>query len=104
MKFEKLPNGKWRPIKDTKPAFDKNGNKLYEWDDPIYRKKVQHALEKITDTCPSCGVYNLSNPCIHHLSDLYKNELRRRAYNKKIKEQNSTEVYQNSVQDSFNII
>ena len=101
MKFEKLPNGKWRPIKETKQTFDKNGKKLYEWDDPIYRKKVQIALEKIVKTCPSCGVFNYSNPCIHHLSDLYKNELRRRAYNKKIKEQNSVEMSQNSFQDSF---
>ena len=101
MKFEKLPNGKWRPIKEPKQTFDKNGKKQYEWDDPIYRKKVKNVLEKIISKCPSCGIYNLANPCIHHLPDGYKNDMRRKAYLKKIKEQNSIEMTQNSVQDSF---
>ena len=80
---------------------EKNGKKQYEWDDPIYRKKVKNALEKIISKCPSCGIYNLANPCIHHLPDGYKNDMRRKAYLKKIKEQNSIEMTQNSVQDSF---
>jgi hypothetical protein len=103
MKFEKLPNGKWKPIKESKTPFDKNGKRQYEWDDPIYIKKVKNALEKIVDNCTSCGVYTLANPCIHHLPDGYKNDNRRKAYYKKVKEQNSVEVSQNSVQDSFNV-
>ena len=55
--------------------------------DPEYERKLQQSMKKIWVYCdPSCGVYNLSNPCIHHLPDGIKYDIRRKAYNKKVKE------------------
>ena len=89
VKFEQLPNGKWKPVKDYKPTY-KDGKRKYHWDDPAYQRKVQKALESIQKECDSCGTYTLAEPCIHHLPDGYKNDMRRKAYYKKLKaERNS---------------
>lgn len=89
VKFEQLPNGKWKPVKDYKPTY-KDGKRKYHWDDPAYQRKVQKALESIQKECQFCGTYTLAEPCIHHLPDGYKNDMRRKAYYKKLKaERNS---------------
>jgi len=63
MKWEKLPNGKWKHIKTgTKGKVDPY--------DPSYGIKLKAQMKKITPYCSSCKTtYNLANPCIHHLSD-----------------------------------
>ena len=77
--------GKWRPLKEyTKKVV--NGKVKYSWDDPIFLSRQRGVLEKTIKHCGSCNMeYNLSNPCIHHLPDIFKNDIRRKAYYKKIK-------------------
>ena len=91
--------GKWRPLKEYSQKFV-NGKRKYNWDDPIYQKKVYKSLESIQKECDSCGVYTLVKPCIHHLSDGYQNDMRRKAYYKKIKdERNAAYLAQTEQQD-----
>ena len=85
MKWEKLPNGKWKPLKE----FKKPVNGKYDYDDPIYKKRMKERMNKIKLFCHTCGTYTLLNPCVHHLPDGYKNEMRRKAYKKAISESKS---------------
>ena len=98
MKWEKLPNGKWKPIKETR---GRNKDGKYSWDDPIFIKKQNLALEKIVVICDSCGEFNMSNPCIHHLPDGYQNDMRRRAYYKKLKEDRNSSYIAKTEQESI---
>ena len=55
--------------------------------DPEYERKLQQSMKKIWVYCDDCKEkYCLANPCIHHLPDGIKYDIRRKAYNKKVKE------------------
>jgi len=58
-----------------------------KWYDPEFLRIQKEALEKIKKFCDMCRKeYTMLDPCIHHLPDGYKNDMRRKAYRKKIKE------------------
>lgn len=94
--------GKWRPLKEyTKRVV--NGKVKYQWDDPIFLGKQQRALENLIRHCDWCRTdYNLADPCIHHLPDGYKNDMRRKAYYKKIKEERNAAYLAQSSQEDLN--
>lgn len=81
-KWEKLPNGKWKLIKEIKKKT-KDG---YQWDDPRYQSLAKQAMKSVFKKCEQCGVaYSLADPCIHHLPDGYQNDMRRKEHKRKIK-------------------
>jgi hypothetical protein len=93
--------GKWRPLKEyTKKLV--NGKVKYKWDDPIYLGKQKRALENTHGNCTSCGDFIYSSPCIHRLPDGYQNDMRRRAYYKKIKEERNAAYLVQSQQQDIN--
>ena len=63
MTFKRLPNGKWKYIKEVaRGKVDQN--------DPRYGIKLKAQMKKINPYCDVCKTtYNLAKPCIHHLSD-----------------------------------
>lgn len=82
MKWERLPNGKWKPIKEFKDRADGK----FEWDDPRYKARQKKALENLKGYCSICkNFFYYSNPCIHHLPDGYINEKKKAAYWKKFR-------------------
>ena len=85
MKWEKLPNGKWKPIKD----FKTNKNGKYDPSDPKYIAVANKKMALVILECDVCGKSTLLNPCVHHLPDGYKNEQRRKQYSKALKESRS---------------
>lgn len=85
MKWEKLPNGKWKPIKD----FEKSKNGKYDPSDPKYKARARKKMAQVKLNCNVCGTSTLLNPCVHHLPDGYKNEMRRKQYRKALKESKS---------------
>ena len=69
MKWEKLPNGKWRRVKSSK--FDPGS--------PEYEKKMKAKKSKIICYCETCkSNYSFAEPCLHLLPDGYQNEKRRK--------------------------
>ena len=76
MKWEKLPNGKWRRVKGSK--FDPGS--------PEYEKRVKSKKSKIICYCEACKAkYSLAEPCIHHLPDNYDGDKRRKEFTKLLK-------------------
>ena len=64
MKWEKLPNGKWKPIKEGVPY-----GKVYP-NGAEYSKRLRSKLKKIHKFCKQCNkTYDLADPCVHHLTD-----------------------------------
>jgi hypothetical protein len=63
MTFKRLPNGKWKYIKEVaRGKVDQN--------DPRYGIKLKAQMKKINPYCDVCKTtYNLASPCEHHLSD-----------------------------------
>jgi len=62
MKWQKLANGKWRPIREP---HDKMNIK-----DPDFERRRMSKLRKLFLYCDICHEkYSLADPCIHHLSD-----------------------------------
>ena len=69
MKWEKLPNGKWRRVKSSK--LDPGS--------PEYERRMKAKKSKIVCYCEICKYnYSLAEPCVHHLPDGYQNEERRK--------------------------
>tara|TARA_R110002020_G_scaffold249930_2_gene463984 strand:- start:1642 stop:1902 length:261 start_codon:yes stop_codon:yes gene_type:complete len=69
MKWQKLPNGKWRRIKGS--SFDPSS--------PEYQRKSMAKKRKVICYCETCkSDYSLADPCIHHLPDGYQNDQRRK--------------------------
>ena len=63
MTFKRLPNGKWKYIKEVARG------KVDPYD-PRYGIKLKAQMKNINPYCDVCKTtYNLANPCIHHLSD-----------------------------------
>ena len=93
--------GKWRPLKEYNKKLV-NGKVKYKWDDPAYLGKQQRALENLQGNCVFCGDFIYSDPCIHHLPDGYQNDMRRRAYYKKIKEERNAAYLAQSQQQDIN--
>jgi len=63
MTFKRLPNGKWKYIKEVARG------KVDPYD-PHYGIKLKAQMKKINPYCEECKTtYNLANPCSHHLSD-----------------------------------
>jgi hypothetical protein len=61
--FKKLPNGKWRYVKEVPRG------KIDPYD-PDYDKRVKAKFRKTKVFCDTCKTtYTLAAPCIHHLSD-----------------------------------
>ena len=80
--------GKWRPLVEWK---NKQGKINPEH--PEYEKRLKNSMKKINPFCESCDTtYNLAEPCIHHLPDGYKNDMRRKAYFKKVKEKKTDDT------------
>jgi len=87
--------GKWRPLSDWR---NKDGKINPEH--PEYGKRLREAMKKVNPFCKECNTtYNLADPCIHHLPDGYKNDMRRKAYFKKMTESKSDDT--KTKQDSF---
>ena len=63
MTFKKLPNGKWRYVKEVaRGKIDPN--------DPDYDRRVKAKFRKTKMFCDTCKTtYTLDTPCLHHLSD-----------------------------------
>jgi len=60
--------------------------------DPEYGRKLRQQMKRVWVYCEFCKEkYCLADPCIHHLPDGIKYDIRRRAYNKKVKESLSAE-------------
>jgi len=60
--------------------------------DPEYGRRLNSQMKRIWVYCDDCGEkYCLAEPCIHHLPDGFKNDLRRKAYKKKVKDSLSSE-------------
>lgn len=85
MKWEQLPNGKWKPLKE----FKKSSTGKYNPEDPVYRARAKKAMAKVILDCDVCGKSTLAEPCVHHLPDGYQNEMRKKAYRKAMKESKS---------------
>ncbi len=63
MTFKKLPNGKWKYVKDVARG-------KINPDDPDYDKRIKAKFKKTELYCDMCkGMYTLADPCLHHLSD-----------------------------------
>ena len=57
------------------------------------KKRLKNSMKKINPFCESCDTtYNLAEPCIHHLPDGYKNDMRRKAYYKKVAEKKTVDT------------
>jgi hypothetical protein len=78
MKWEKLPNGKWKPLKE----FKKTSGGKYDPADPVYKAIAKKKMQKVILDCDRCGKSTLLEPCIHHLPDGYKNDMKRKQYKK----------------------
>ena len=78
MKWEKLPNGKWKPLKE----FKQNNSGKYNPEDPVYKARCKIKMAKVMLDCDRCGKSTLLDPCIHHLPDGYKNDMKRKQYKK----------------------
>ena len=78
MKWQKLANGKWRPIREPHDKMDKR--------DPEFERKRIIRLSKVFLYCDSCHEkYNLANPCIHHLTASPEHVERYKKYKAKLK-------------------
>ena len=65
MKWEKLPNGKWKPLKE----FKQSSTGKYNPEDPVYKAMAKRKMAKVILDCDRCGKSTLLEPCIHHLPD-----------------------------------
>ena len=96
IEWEKLGNGKWKKkdiLHGSHIAGDVHTKRKINPDSPNYAKKLQKAFEQIWIYCENCKTkYCLANPCIHHLPDGYKNDMRRKAYFKKMAEKKSDDT------------
>ena len=83
--------GKWRPLSEWKNREGKiNPNH------PDYERRLKAEMSKIWIYCEECKKkYCLGDPCIHHLPDGYKNDLKRKAYFKKRKESKTDDTTSN---------
>ena len=92
MTFKKLPNGKWKYIKEVaRGKIDPN--------DPDYDKRIKAKFKKTEIYCESCkGLYNLAEPCIHHLSDSPAHREREKELKKKLAKNQEIE---NNIQQRF---
>ena len=55
--------------------------------DPEYGRILRQSMKRIWVYCEDCKEkYCLADPCIHHLPDGVKYDIRRKAYAKKVKE------------------
>ena len=88
MKWEKLPNGKWKYVKPLRVKGKINV------DNPDYSKRLHSKMKKINRYCDSCGhTYNLAEPCEHHLSDSPEHQAKYKSIQiKKKKKQESVEA------------
>ena len=85
MKWEKLPNGKWKPIKEGIPY-----GKVYP-DGAEYSKRLRSKLKKIHKFCNQCNkTYDLADPCVHHLTDSPEHRMLYKAYQQQIKKKKTT--------------
>ena len=81
IEWEKTSNGNWK-IK----------NKV-NYNSPEYSRALRLSMKKINPFCEHCDTtYNLAEPCIHHLPDGYKNDMRRKAYYKKVSEKKTDDT------------
>jgi len=85
LKWEQLPNGKWKPLKE----FKKSADGKYSPDDPVYKARALKAMKKVILNCDVCGNSTLAEPCVHHLPDGYQNEMRKKSYRKAMKDSKS---------------
>ena len=92
MKWEKLPNGKWKCIKTgIKGKVDPY--------DPRYEIKLKMQMKKINPYCDSCKTtYNLANPCMHHLSDSPEHTARYKEFKRK---NQKSQVVESNLQQRF---
>jgi hypothetical protein len=92
MTFKRLPNGKWKYIKEVARG------KLNP-DDPDYDKKIKHKFKKTELYCDICKAkYNLADPCIHHLSDSPEHRAR---YKELKKKQEKIKSIEKNIQQRF---
>ena len=83
MKWQKLENGKWKLIGPSKGKVDPN--------DPSYGIKLMAQMKKINPYCDVCkALYNLADPCVHHLSDSPEHRARYKAYQLALKKKRET--------------
>lgn len=77
MTFKKLPNGKWKYMKEVaRGKIDPN--------DPDYDRRVKAKFKKTEVFCDTCKTtYTLDTPCIHHLSDSPEHRARYQMLKKK---------------------
>ena len=63
---------------------------------PDYERRLKAEMSKIWIYCEECKKkYCLGDPCMHHLPDGYKNDLKRKAYFKKRKESKTEDTTSN---------
>ena len=61
-------------------------------EDPEYERKLRQQMKRIWVYCEDCKEkYCLADPCIHHLPEGFKYDMRRKAYRKKIQESMTSE-------------
>ena len=73
MRWEKQENGKWKLLGPSKGKVDPY--------DPSYGVKLRAQMKKINPYCDVCkALYNLADPCVHHLSDSPEHRARYKAY------------------------
>jgi hypothetical protein len=83
MRWEKLDNGKWKLIGPSKGKIDPN--------DPNYSRKLRAQMKNINPYCEECeAIYNLADPCIHHLSDSPEHTAKYKAYQQASKKKRET--------------
>jgi|21_taG_2_1085346.scaffolds.fasta_scaffold05044_9 hypothetical protein len=88
MKWEKLPNGKYKPLKE----FKVSSNGKYDPADPVYKARAKRKMQKVILDCDKCGKSTLYEPCVHHLGDGYVNDMKKKQYKKIQTESQSIEV------------
>jgi hypothetical protein len=89
MRWQKLENGKWKLIGSSKGKVDPN--------DPSYGIRLKSQMKRITPYCEECkAIYNLANPCIHHLSDSPEHRAKYKAYTQALKKKRETALQANS--------
>jgi len=90
--FKKLPNGKWRYVKEVpRGKIDPN--------DPDYDRRVKVKFAKTKMFCNVCETtYTLAIPCIHHLSDSPEHREREKELRRK---QQKTKTVESSSQQRF---
>ena len=92
MTFKRLPNGKWKYIKEVARG-------KINPDDPDYDKRVKSKFKKTELYCDRCkGTYNLDSPCIHHLSDSPTHAAR---YKELKKKEEKTKTIESNIQQRF---